>query len=124
MATPLKFLVILHLLFYIPIDFVILRHSLTRMWDVDVLDLGRFAYAALTFGLVGFALLLVMFLRDFGIILDLTGGVTGSAINFIFPALAYLRTHPGWHAGALSLLAFGIAVLCATVVITFSRALQ
>ena len=79
---------------------------------------------ALTFGLVGFALLLVMFLRDFGIILDLTGGVTGSAINFIFPALAYLRTHPGsWHAGALMLLAFGLAVLVATVVITFSRAL-
>ena len=126
-ATPLKFLVILHLLFYIPIDFVILRHSLVRIWDTDTLDLPNSTYAALTFGLVGSCLLLVMFMRDFGVILDLTGGLTGSLINFIFPAMAYLRTHSDEEEGRLqarALLVFGVIVMLASVVLTIVNAMK
>lgn len=128
-ATPLKFLVILHLLFYIPIDFVILRHSLVRIWDVDTLDLPAATYTALTFGLVGSCLLLVMFLRDFGVILDLSGGLTGSLINFIFPALAYLRTHAEGEEGAARgqaylLLVFGFVVMLASVGLTIVKAMS
>ena len=57
----------------------------------------------------------------------LTGGLTGSLINFIFPAMAFLRTHGDGEGGrmqARALLVFGVVVMLASVVLTIVKALK
>jgi len=87
-----KLVLVVHLLLYIPVDFLIMRHSFWLLCTrTNVLDLSLLAYIALGTCLVGGCFVVTWFLRDFGVILDLTGGVAGSVLYFIAPALVALK---------------------------------
>ena len=56
--------------------------------------------------------------KKFGIILDLTGGVAGSFVYFIMPAVIS-HQHEGLSVTAVVLLMFGLVDLCMTLYFTF-----
>jgi len=80
-----KFLMMLHLILYIPLDFVVMRFSLCKLFQADLHKMSLPAYIFLTIFLLGFTCLVVMLMYwsgihegvGFGYILDLTGGITG-----------------------------------------------
>ncbi|CAM9387943.1 unnamed protein product [Ascophyllum nodosum] len=97
-AAFFKILVVVHLVFYIPNEAIILRHNLYSLMGRDVMKAGFASVSAATFGLLVVMVVVVTTLMSagiaqgdlFGYILDLTGGVTGSVLSFVLPGMAYL----------------------------------
>jgi amino acid permease len=94
-----QLLFILHLILYIPLDFLVARHSLLRLCGVSSGALvDNKAHAALSFLLLALATLTILFLdasnvragQSFSIILNFTGGLGGSIISFVLPAWLFL----------------------------------
>jgi sodium-coupled neutral amino acid transporter 11 len=115
LANGMKVMVTVHLLLYIPIDFVIMRHSMTLLFDTEVLELSTVKYVGLNVGLVCACLAITLSTKEFGVILDLTGGVTGSFLYFMLPALLE-RKVLGGSVMSTCLLLFGFLALVATLV--------
>jgi len=96
-----QLLFILHLVLYIPLDFLVARHSLLRLCGVSSGALvDNKAHAALSLLLLALATLAILLLdasnvragQSFSIILNFTGGLGGSIISFVLPAWLFL-TH-------------------------------
>ena len=95
-----QMLFILHLVLYIPLDFLVARHSLLRICGVEGGALaGNAQHALFTLALLAF-FSFVVFLLDaaglgsgdaFSTILNFTGGLGGSVISFVLPAAMFLR---------------------------------
>mmetsp|Transcript_8040 Transcript_8040/g.11215 ORF Transcript_8040/g.11215 Transcript_8040/m.11215 type:complete len:463 (+) Transcript_8040:78-1466(+) len=119
----MKILLIIHLLLYIPIDFVVMRHSVCKIfgWNVDTMHIAP--YLVLTAILLAFTAGCVMALYAvgvaegdaFGYILDFTGGLTAPILSFICPGAFYLKLMPrkdapNWDL-AFALLIFGFITI-------------
>ncbi|CAM9849692.1 unnamed protein product, partial [Phaeothamnion confervicola] len=126
-----KVLVVVHLCFYIPNEFVVMRHSLCVLFGVEAAALPPLTFVAVTVGLLAFMVAVVLALAAagiasgtaFGYILDLVGGVCGSLVSFCFPALFYLRATGGegeWAAACKVLAGFGAFAMAATVIATLA----
>ena len=93
-----KVALIVHLLLYIPGDFVILRHSLLNMFNIDVATQPNSTFVGTTLGamlLVTFiAIMLQLFLastNSLAIVVDITGGIAGSMLFFVLPGLCGMK---------------------------------
>ena len=101
-SGPFKVLLVVHLILYIPIDFVIMRFSFIRLLGHTHGELPFFQHAVVTILMLAAPLILVLIMRAsgftegaaFGFILDFTGGVAASFTCFIFPAVIYLKSVP------------------------------
>jgi amino acid permease len=140
-ADPFKILLVIHLILYIPVDAVVLRDAVVKLFiskDVNT-ELTFPAHFAMTTCIIGTCTMIVMLLRAAGLtkgeafsaILDITGSLAGSALSFSFPALLFLRTvHPTWpYEGfmqngtrkATALLCFGICVMIIVPIVTLTH---
>eukprot|EP00607_Mallomonas_marina_P005287 CAMPEP_0182435160 /NCGR_PEP_ID=MMETSP1167-20130531/74058_1 /TAXON_ID=2988 /ORGANISM="Mallomonas Sp, Strain CCMP3275" /LENGTH=376 /DNA_ID=CAMNT_0024625885 /DNA_START=348 /DNA_END=1478 /DNA_ORIENTATION=- len=98
-ADFFKALMVLHLCLYIPIDFVVLRHSLVQIVGEESGNLPQGKHIAVTISLLGATTGIVLLIRyiglgqgkAFGVILDFTGGMAGAFTSFVMPALMFLR---------------------------------
>lgn len=113
--------VVLHLLCYIPNDFVIMRLFFLNTCDLNVLRVPTPAYVLTTLGLFGAPLLLMASIPEedvlgyFSLIIDLTGDVPTGFCAFLLPSLLYLsvyREERGWYWW----LAWPVAALGATLI--------
>eukprot|EP00638_Chattonella_subsalsa_P004970 CAMPEP_0117756670 /NCGR_PEP_ID=MMETSP0947-20121206/14229_1 /TAXON_ID=44440 /ORGANISM="Chattonella subsalsa, Strain CCMP2191" /LENGTH=427 /DNA_ID=CAMNT_0005576327 /DNA_START=79 /DNA_END=1359 /DNA_ORIENTATION=- len=97
-----KALVIIHLLLYIPLDFVVMRHSFCKIIQKDLETMHVVPYILLTVVLLAITCFCVVLLfacgvaegDAFGYILDFTGGITSPALSFIFPGALYIKLMP------------------------------
>lgn len=72
---------------------------------------------------------LSMITCDLGIMLEITGGVSATALAFVFPAICYLKLLPSelpWHCRrklpAIICAIFGVVVLCLSLVLGLTKA--
>lgn len=130
-------IVVLHLLCYIPNDFVIMRLFALNTCDINVLRVPTMTYVAVTLALFGVPLVLMASIpeRDvvgyFSLIIDLTGDVPTGFCAFLLPALLYLsvfREERGWYwyaAWPIALLGAVLVFICPVVdLVAFSNACE
>lgn len=121
LANCMKVAVVVHLILYIPGDFIIMKHSLLSLVGKDSVAINNFAHVSITVALVALVSL-VSFLsllsdsssESLDLLLDITGGVAGSVVCFIIPGLIGTRLfadHRGVWTKSLLLLLFGVAVV-------------
>jgi len=116
--TVVKFMVVLHLVLYVPISFVVMRHSFTMLiFGKDITSVSTIPYVILTIALLGmpFAVVMSLFALEisegdaFGLLLDVCGALTDGAIALTIPGLLYLyvmRKEKRWN------LKMGIYLVC------------
>ncbi len=99
LLTKVPFIV--HLMLYIPGDFVILRYSLLRLAGLDIAAVGDVFHVLSSMSLLAAIALVSCWLQVYAstssslaLILEITGGVSGSLLNFIFPAVIAARLLP------------------------------
>lgn len=107
-----------------PLDLFVARDVLTRsVFPRTHCRSPRLVHTALTLALVCLTTAVALAYEDLGRVLELTGGVSATALAFIFPAAAFLRLNPlassFSRTAAAALMAFGgavmLVVLCTTV---------
>eukprot|EP00656_Telonema_subtile_P015331 TRINITY_DN18016_c0_g2_i3.p1 TRINITY_DN18016_c0_g2~~TRINITY_DN18016_c0_g2_i3.p1 ORF type:complete len:293 (-),score=51.91 TRINITY_DN18016_c0_g2_i3:35-913(-) len=113
-------LLIVHLCLYIPVEFLVARHSLLKLVNKDVKRLPLVPYVLLTILLLAILFGLASITDDFGLVLDVTGGVAGSGIGFILPAMIYLKAcgrelGPARYYAAWVTVGFGVFVFVGTM---------
>jgi sodium-coupled neutral amino acid transporter 11 len=125
MGAVFKVALVVHLLLYIPGDFVIMRDSLLKLRSIDVNKMSDGAF--LSFSLLCLsvitlvALLLQVFLSStdsLAIVVDITGGIAGSMLYFIIPALCALgmfKSSAEIRIKSYVLLLFGCAIVIAVI---------
>lgn len=95
-----KVMIVMHLIFYLPAGFVIMRYSAVKlMFNKISTELPPLIHTVISLALVGFLLLLVIFLLStglssgaaFSLVLNLTGGIAGSLTSFILPTAIYIK---------------------------------
>mmetsp|Transcript_38002 Transcript_38002/g.48448 ORF Transcript_38002/g.48448 Transcript_38002/m.48448 type:complete len:487 (+) Transcript_38002:206-1666(+) len=98
--VAVKVMVIFHLILYLPVSFLVSRHSFSLLvFKQDVLDMSFCPYFILTTSLLGGPFLVVMTLfflnmsegDAFGYILDITGSLCVGCIALTLPGLIYLK---------------------------------
>lgn len=94
LGAVFKLAVVIHLIFYIPGDFLILRFSLFRLFGYVVDEVSDVMYILSTLVLLGaisaVAILIQVYAStntSLALILNLTGGIAGSFVNFILPGV-------------------------------------
>jgi sodium-coupled neutral amino acid transporter 11 len=124
-----KMMVIIHLLLYIPGDFVILRFSLLKLFKVDAEKQSDTHFVLVTLAcilfLTGIAIILLLTLGDnesLGIVVNLTGGISGSVLYFIVPGLCATKVFPDdlkiYRKGSV-MIVFGIIIFLLVFISTF-----
>lgn len=105
-----------------PLDCFVARDVITRsMFQRTSLKMPYTLHAATTIIIVGLTTSVALLFKDLGEVLELTGGVSASALAFIFPAAAYLKIRGARknrkpeRFGAIALISFGAFVLCLTL---------
>ena len=100
-GDPFDLMLCLHLILYIPVEFTLTRYSIVKLFQYDEVDgkpLPAFWHVVLTCTLLYSCMVFELLLEAhglsdgeaFGVILDFTGGVVGSTVSFILPAVLYL----------------------------------
>lgn len=125
-----KVMVVLHLILYIPVDFVIMRYSIVKLiLNKKSEDLSSILHIIITISLLCFTTSLICLLNAIGLasgdafslILDITGGISGSIISFIIPTLVYLKIcdrKDNFYYPAMITLILGFLVIIASIVTT------
>lgn len=99
-ADFFKVLLIIHLILYIPVEYVILRHSLLKLCGRNSGMIESDFYHALVSFLILFVAVVVILIlysvgftqgNAFALVIDFSGGVAGSLTSFIIPAALYLK---------------------------------
>jgi amino acid permease len=134
-GTFFKIAVILHLILYIPGDYVIMRYSLFKLFGADVVTAENGTYFIATAASLGLATILACLIQlyastsqSLSIILDVTGGFAGSCVSFILPALMSIKLlsyERDTFMRALVLAIFGCMIpvlVCASVVLRITSA--
>ena len=115
-------MVIVHLICYIPVDFVVMRYSVVKLAiGEEAESLATVYHVTLTLFMLMITLAIVLSLlatgmasgEVFSLILNLTGGVAGAVSSFILPAAIYLKVMPTgsqYYTIAKVLLLFGFAL--------------
>ena len=80
-----RIFLVVHLVLYYPVHFAVMRHSLAKLFGQDVLQMPLKFYIPLTVVPNLVCLGIVMATQQFYVIVDLTGGVGGTLLYFIFP---------------------------------------
>lgn len=120
LANAMKVAIIVHLVLYIPGDFIIMKHSLLSLLGRDSIAINNKLHFGITFGLVSIVCVLsfLILLSDsvnasFDLLLNLTGGVAGSLVCFIVPGLIGANLFVDFTYWVLSfiLLTFGVSVV-------------
>lgn len=115
-----KVIIILHLILYIPGDFVIMRHSLFKLLGHDASRVPDTLYIASTFGILATVTLLANVVQAYSaagltLVLQLTGGITGSFLYFLLPGLCTIRLFEdslSYYSGlGLAIVGIGVAVM-------------
>jgi len=93
-----KLFLILHLILFIPGDFVITRAAFLRLFKLEVKDLSDITYITLTlliiYTITFNAIMLQVFASNndnLGSVINLTGGTAGSMLSFIIPGLCCIK---------------------------------
>ena len=115
-----KTIFVVHLVLYIPGDYVIMRYSGFKVCGFDAASADKYSYYALTSLVLGVATFLSSLIQIFystsyslSLILGLTGGVANSVFGFIIPALLAIRLLPfdmPTLLSAIFLLVFGCSI--------------
>lgn len=125
-----KLLMVIHLILYIPVNFIIMRYSLVKICSgLKSEDLHETSHIAITVALVAFSTGIVLALMATGytsgaalsLILNLAGGIGGSLSTLIMPAAIYMKLMPqgtSMYRNSAILLVLGIIVM--VVVVTFT----
>lgn len=125
-----KLMVVTHLILYIPVNFIIMRYSVTKiLFSMRSEQMAWYQHFLLTIALLVGTTLLVMLMwatgmasgKGFSLILNLTGGVAGSLSTLILPAALYLKVMPSnssWTNAAQLLFLFGVVVMVAVVIVS------
>jgi amino acid permease len=117
-----KVLLVVHLILYIPGDFVILRAALWRLFGTDVEKQSNTSFllvtlaTILTITFIAIMLQLYSNANNLGVVVDITGGVAGSVLYFIAPGLAAMRLFPDdklvyYRSMGIAVFGFAIVVL-------------
>ena len=126
-------MVVIHLIAYIPIDFVVMRYSVVKIaLGVKAENLATLYHVSLTIALLIAALVVVEALlatgyssgEAFSLILDFSGGIAGCFIAFLMPGMVYLKLMPSdakYHTAAKCIIVFGV---CITVSVVTGTALS
>jgi sodium-coupled neutral amino acid transporter 11 len=118
-----KLIVIFHLVLYIPVEFLVMRSSLIKLFGQKSGQLENYNYhLGMTLGLLSLLILIASLVRasgkgtgdSFGLFLDLTGGITGSITSFILPGALYLKSMPvtaKYYSVSALMVIFGLIIL-------------
>jgi sodium-coupled neutral amino acid transporter 11 len=119
-----KVVVALHLILYIPGDFVILREALWKICGADVTTQSDALFVSLTLALITCITAVAVVLQIYcgssdslAIVMDVTGGIAGSVLYFIMPAALGLRVfgadeqHRELYYRCIGLLVFGTYII-------------
>mmetsp|Transcript_28078 Transcript_28078/g.36793 ORF Transcript_28078/g.36793 Transcript_28078/m.36793 type:complete len:514 (-) Transcript_28078:164-1705(-) len=129
-----KILLVVHLILYIPLDFVVMRHSLCKIFGKDAIEMPTVQYSIVTTCLLGFTVCIVILFfyaglsegDAFGHILDITGGVGNSILGFVLPGAIYMKLTPDKdhkrYRQAKYLMIWGIIVMIMVTVATIIEA--
>lgn len=129
-GSTFKVFLVMHLILYIPGDFVIMRAALMKLFNVDVLTQSNtsfFTVSLLLLAIITFiTVMLQLFLsstNSLAIVVDITGGVAGSMIYFIVPALCAVNVfnandHPVVYYKSWALLIFGSVIVLSVIAAT------
>lgn len=122
-----KMMVVIHLIAYIPIDFVVMRYSVVKIaLGVKAENLATLYHVSLTVVLLILALVVVIVLlatgyssgEAFSLILDFSGGIAGGFISFLLPGIIYLKLMPPdsqYYTAAKCIIAFGVSVTVSVI---------
>jgi len=125
-----KVMVVTHLILYIPVNFVIMRYSLVKVFMRTRSELlPSTTHAIITVVLLVVVTAIVLLLLGLGLasgvafslILNITGGIGGSLATLILPAAIYLKVmHPDsdMYMHARILFVMGVVVMFAVVIFT------
>ena len=98
-----KMMVVIHLVCYIPVDFIIMRYSIVKLaLNKKSETLPTWQHVTITVCLLGFTTVFILIMLGAGLsaggaftlTLDITGGVGGSITGFIMPSAIYLKLMP------------------------------
>lgn len=116
-----KLVVAIHLILYIPGDFVILRGALWKLCGASVQTQADSLFIPLSLLLMGtitfVAVLLQVYCRDsnsLAVVIDVTGGIAGSLLYFIIPGwigLKLFRENAKLYRRCIALLVFGSYIM-------------
>lgn len=106
-----------------PLDCFVARDVIIRsMFPRTNLKMPTTLNTAITVAIVGCSTAVALLFKDLGEVLELAGGVSASALAFVFPAAAYLKITRGRknkkleRIGAMCLIIFGALVLGLTLI--------
>ena len=109
-----------------PLDCFVARDVIIRsLFPRTNLKMPNTLHTAITIAIVGLSTSVALLFKDLGEVLELTGGVSASALAFVFPAAAYLKISRGRknkkikRIGAVCLIIFGAFVLGLTLIEAF-----
>jgi hypothetical protein len=119
-GTVFKIIFVIHLVLYIPGDYVIMRYSGFKVFGKEAATADEYSYFATTLIALGAATFFSSLIQIFystsyslAIVLGFTGGVANSIFGFIIPALIALKILPHDQSSVISallLLLFGYSV--------------
>lgn len=119
-GTVFKIIFVIHLVLYIPGDYVIMRYSYFKLCGGNASSADDFSYFASTFIALTLATGISCIIQRYystsyglNLVLGLTGGVSNSIFGFILPALIAIRLIPHQRialASAIVLLSFGLSI--------------
>jgi amino acid permease len=125
-GSVFKVALVIHLLLYIPGDFVIMRAALLRMQKIDIHTQSNKSFISFSlacFAVITFvAIMLQVYLtstNSLSIVVDLTGGVAGSILYFVVPGLCAMKvfkSDPKVYYQSAALLFFGTLIIVLVIV--------
>jgi amino acid permease len=126
-GTTFKIIIILHLVLYIPGDFVIMRHSLFKLMGAEAETTSDKLYIVSTTTLLILITMLANTINHYSasglaLTLELTGGISGSILNFVLPglfAMVSLKNTNDYYIG-LFLVLFGACVMVTVITMSFT----
>ncbi len=119
-----KIALVIHLILYIPGDFVILRAALWKLFDTDVDKQSNTAFVSvtlasiLTITFIAIMLQLYSNANNLGLVVDITGGIAGSVLYFIAPGLSAMTLFPDdkfVYYRSMTLLVFGVCIVALVI---------
>ena len=132
-GTVFKLIFVIHLVLYIPGDYVIMRHSGFKVCGCDPSTVDEVSFFTTTLLVLGTATFLSCLIQIFfstsyslALVLGLTGGIANSIFCFIIPALLAITLIPHDQSAFLSalvLLVFGCSIpflVIASIIMQFS----
>jgi len=129
-GSVFKVVLIIHLILFIPGDFVITRAACLRLFKLEVKDLSDITYITLTlfiiYSITIIAIVLQVFASDnnnLGTVVNITGGTASCMLSFVIPGMLSLKLFPTdayLYYKNLVLVIFGLIIFL-IVIITTSR---